>query len=225
MAPSDLPPLAIPSLINHTLRGEMERWRESLPPSLFPPSNSPLIHLCYWYIRILYELRLPESEPQELLAAAGQIATQLTHSANLTSPLTYHSTALAAITLIELTNHEGTKEKAEKSLLLLLQNRIAHSGWDEAIRELINKKQSSSAALPIMTESQHALTASQGLQRLADLATATEEGRENTASETKKEGEKIITAAPSPALQRYPQLRATIRIGYLSHVLGGDGDQ
>jgi hypothetical protein len=173
----------------------------------------------------LYELRLPESEPQELLVAAGHIVTQLTHNANPISPLTYHSTALAAITLIELTNHDSTKEEAEKSLQSLLQNRIAHSAWDEAIRGLINKKQSSSAALSTMTESQHALTASQGLQRLADLATATEEGRDTTTTESRKEGEHTSTTAPSPAQQRYPELRATIRIGYLSHVLGGDGGQ
>jgi hypothetical protein len=69
------------------------------------------------------------------------------------------------------------------------------SAWDEVIRGLINKKQSSGGAdIPNAPESQHALTASQNLQQLAELATATGEGRDSAAG---KEGEKTSMASAS----------------------------
>ncbi|TVY85080.1 putative transcriptional regulatory protein [Lachnellula suecica] len=219
VVPTDLTALIVPpiQLVGTLLRGELERWRESLPQTFFPPSNSPLVHLCYWNLRILMELRLPESEPQDLLAIAVQIVTQLTNNSNLISPLTYHSTALATLTLVELTSLESSKEEAEKSLQSLRQTRIAHSAWDEAIREMINRKQSPATTI---LESQHALTASQGLQRLADLATATEEGRDPVAADdSKKESEQIV---PLRSPQRYQELREAIRNGYLSYILGGE---
>lgn len=217
LAPTDLPPLSIPpsQLVGTLLRGELERWRESLPSTFFPSSNSPLVHICYWHLRILMELRLPQSEPSELLAAASNTVTQLSHNPHLVSPLTYHSTALAALVLLELTGHESAKEEADRNLTILSQNRIAPSAWNEAIRDLIHKKQSATA--PNVAESKDALMAIQNLQHLAELATATTEGRESAAG---KEGEK--TSLRRPSLQRYQELRGAIRTGYLSYILGGE---
>jgi hypothetical protein len=175
------------------------------------------------------ELRLPESEPFDLLVPAMNIVTQLTHNAGLVSPLTHHSTTLTAVTLIDLTAYDITREEAESGLKALLENRIAPSGWDASVREMIVKQQHSnpsggagSTVGPKTSDSQqHALTASQGLQRLADLATATEEGRDVSAGEGRRESEKSNKGPAGPHFQRFHDLKEFIRSGYLG-ALGGE---
>jgi hypothetical protein len=220
---TDLPPLGVrpASIVGTLLRGEMERWRESLPASFFPSSQSPLNHICYWHLRILLELTRAESEPLDLLAPAMHIVTQLKHNAQVISPLTYYSTALAAFTLLELMAYQITKEDAESGLKSLLEARIAPSGWDAAIRDMIVTKQQRLGASAIvgssnLADSQHALTASQGLQRLADLATATEERRDVSSGEGRKDSEKTDTVAAAAHSQRYHELRELVRSGYLT---------
>jgi hypothetical protein len=221
IAPTDVPAFAVPptSMSGMLLRGELERCRESFPPTFFPPSNTPLVHLCYWYLRILLELRLCPSEPEDILGPAMHIVTQLTHNTSFTSPLTHHATVLAASTLIELTGYDNTKDTAENGLRSLVENHIAPSGWDIAIRDLIvSKRNLGSSAGAGGAESQHALTASQGLQRLADLATATEEDRvDATTVESRKEGEQTNQgSAGNRFAERLQGLRDLITKGYMS---------
>ncbi|KAH8816177.1 hypothetical protein F5884DRAFT_212493 [Xylogone sp. PMI_703] len=233
ITPTDLPTLAIPPapIVGTLMRGELERCRESLPQTLFPPSKCPVLHLCYWSIRILLELRLPDSEPYELSGPAMNLITQLAHNTTTISPLNYHATALAALTLLELTGFETTREEAEGSLNTILDGRIAPSSWDSAIRDYIIKKRqpgssggaSGVAAGTQPSNAQQNLTtsASQGLQRLADLATATEEGRvESTASEGRRESEKSITTASNTQFKRYNELRELVRNGYIMAFTG-----
>jgi hypothetical protein len=201
------------------LRGELERCRESFPQGFFPPSNAPIIHLCYWYLRILLELRLSPSDPDDILGPAMHIVTQLTHNASFMSPLTHHATALAASTLIELAGYDKTKDSAEGGLRALVENHIAPSGWDAAIRDMIiSKRNQGSSTGADAAESQHALTASQGLQRLADLATATEGDRADAA--TVGGGKDSEQANPTPAglgfVERLQGLKDLVTKGYLS---------
>lgn len=207
LVPSDLSYVTTPpfKIICTLLRGELERWRESLPQNFFLLGSAQLVHICYSHLRILIELQLPEAEPLELLSTAAHIVADLTSNAALISPLPYQCAALAALTLIDLMDIESTKQEAEKSLQALLQIRIVPSSWDEAIRDFITKR---------LAPSSEALTASQGLQHLAELATAeTEEGRAE-----KDEGQ---VSRPPP--QNHPQLRSAVRSGYLSYILG-NGD-
>ena len=172
------------------------------------------------------ELHLPTSE-SELLGPAMNLVTQLIHNSNLNSPLTYYSTTLAALALSELREYEDTRPEAESGLKSLLESRIAPSSWDTAVREFIaNKNVQPAGPLPgsSTTESKHSLTASQGLQHLAELATATEEGRDISTTEGRKESEKSSTSVPEGATsQRYHELRQLVKGGYLSaFILGGD---
>jgi hypothetical protein len=171
------------------------------------------------------ELYLPTSE-SELLSPAMNLVTQLIHNSNLNSPLTYYSTTLTALTLNELREYDDTRPEAESGLKSLLESRIAPSSWDTAVREFIaNKKAQPAGTLPSSstTESKHSLTASQGLQHLAELATATE-GRDISTTEGRKESEMSSTSAPEGAIsQRYHDLRQLVKSGYLSaFLLGGD---
>ena len=170
-------------------------------------------------------MRLPEYEPQDLCNAAMPIVVQLTNNTGLVSPLTHLATAFAAVALIQCTESEHTRKEAEGGLSALLDGRIAVSGWDASIRDMIVKNKYSSqtsgaggAAGANSGTSQHADIASQGLQHLAELATATEEGKaEGSTGEVRKE---------SPKLQKYFSihafdLRELVRVGNWS-MLGGD---
>jgi predicted nucleotidyltransferase len=175
---------------------------------------------------MLVELTLPDSEPYDLLVGALRTVTQLIHNQGLITPLTYQSTTLAALALLELTEYETTRDEAETSLKSLVESRTAPSTWDAAVRELIaNRKQPASSTAPAVNsataESKHASVASQSLQRLADLATATEEGRDVTVGEERKEGERTGSGAAGAHFQRFHKLREVVRSGYLS-VFAGD---
>ncbi|KAL2069887.1 hypothetical protein VTL71DRAFT_14566 [Oculimacula yallundae] len=232
LAPRDTPTLGIPrdAVYSTLLRGELERFRESLPASALQPSGVPLLHMCYWHLRILVGLTLANFEPFELKEIAMHSIVQLVNNAGLVSPLTYQCTTLVALALLDLTEYEVTREEAEEALRSLIQEgRKVPSNWDAAIRDLIGHRYqpASNAAPPVnlgSTESKHASVASQSLQRLADLATATEEGRDVTVSEENKEGEreKSIPSpnpGPSPAgavFDGFHKLRELVRSGYLS---------
>ncbi|PBP27742.1 C6 finger domain-containing protein [Diplocarpon rosae] len=213
LVPLELPPFSVASgpIYGTLLRGELERFRETLPVSFFPPSNAPLVHICYWHLRLLVDLTLPDAEPSDLLTSASRIVLQLVNNQGLVAPLTYQSTTLAALALLDLTEHEATREEAGRSLQPLIERSIAPSSWDVAVRDLIVSRMQSSP------ESKHASVASQSLQRLADLATATEEGRDVAVSEERKEGEKANTSGPTGAhFRNFKRLRELVKNGYLS---------
>jgi hypothetical protein len=226
MIPTDLPAPITPSvpLLSTLVRGELERFREVLPPSLSTPSNAPVFHLVFWILRLLLALRLPESQPQDLCDAAVQIVHTLTSNANLISPLTHLAAAFAAVVLIKCTYEEETRKEAETGLSAFLDGRIPPSGWDASIKEMIIKNSNASqssgaggAAGANPGTSQHAVIASQGLQHLAELATATEEG--NAESST-GEGRKDSKSQKYLSIRAF-DLRELVRIGDWSK-LGGD---
>lgn len=222
---TDLPALSIPSsqVIPTLLRGELERWRESLPTSIMTPTNSPIIHLCYWSTRILLELRRPDSEPHDLLEAAIRLSTLLINNSSRVTPLTYHATILATLTLIEVSGYNATRKEAEEGLKSLLEGRIAPSSCDSNVRDLINKKLRSLASTSNPPEGQHDATSSQNLQRLADLATATEGIMDATAGEGRKQADNSNSTTPIDCSSaRYQNLRKMIREGYITAILSTD---
>jgi Fungal specific transcription factor domain len=221
--PIEIPSLGLPpfAILGTFLRGELERWREVLPESL---SNSPLIHLCYWYLRISVELKQADSDSSSLLSSAIKIVTQLTHNPSLVTPLTYHSTVMATLTLIKLAEYDSTKVEAESGLKGLMENRIAPSAWDSTVRDMINnRKQAGVAALTSSAESKHASTAAQGLQHLAELATANEEGRDVAMGESRNEGESFAANSAGVHHQFHQSLQEIVKNGYLRVLSGESG--
>jgi hypothetical protein len=184
-------------VIGILLRGELERLRESIPPQFLPLNEASVFHICYWHLRILVELALEESSPTAMFDVALHLVTQLNSYSGVFSPLIHYCLALAALTLIDLLEYENTREDAEKALKSLLDTRQAHSSWDPAIRTLItNQLQRPSNVSLGMSSS---IVASQSLQRLADLATATGEGRDIVGGEDRNMGEKSITTTSASA--------------------------
>ncbi|KUJ23072.1 uncharacterized protein LY89DRAFT_166528 [Mollisia scopiformis] len=232
----DLPPMNFnPPVYGSILRGELERLRESFSGSLFPPTQAPVLHICFWHMRILIELTLEESTPTAMADAVLNLVTQLNRHVGVFSPLIHYCLALAALTLIELLEYEETRNDAELALKSLLNTRVAYSSWDTPVREMITNRlqRPSSASLGMSSSaaesSKHAAVASQSLQRLADLATATG-GREVGGGEDRNEGEKgtIPAAASTPASARnlypyYSNLRRVVGDGILNaFMIGGE---
>ncbi|KAE8453456.1 hypothetical protein EG329_010317 [Mollisiaceae sp. DMI_Dod_QoI] len=230
---ADQPTLSFnPGPYGRVNRGELEKFRESLPDTVFPPSQAPVLHICYWHVRILIELNLMDSEPKEMLDAVLNLLTQLIHNGVL-SPLIHYCTILCALALIELLEYEDSREKADAGLKVLLDNRKPLSSWDAAVRDLISNQLQRPPNAPLgmsTAESQHASVASQSLQRLADLATATEAGRDVAGGEERKEGDDKgasasapVPAGPAKHFKYYANLRRLVRNGILYALpIGGE---
>jgi hypothetical protein len=208
LIPTDIPNLSFPpvSILGVLMRGELERCRESFGPTVLGSTN--IIHITYWILSIHLLVCLPESDPSEFLAPALNIVTHLTQPASHLNPLAHHAVALAASTLVELTKYSSTKEQAEKGLKSLLEGRPYSSAWEVAIREMVAKKQGGSPAGDSAAGGSHSVLAAQGLQHLADLATAAP-----TTAGSESEKTSAQQAAEQPPLNG---LRDTFKAGYLS---------
>ncbi|KAG9228822.1 hypothetical protein BJ875DRAFT_489498 [Amylocarpus encephaloides] len=219
LAAEDLPQLASRpvQIVDTLLRGELERWRETLPTPLSNPSN--VILMCYWHVRMLLELRLTEPDASELLTIASSISNLASQNPDLSTPLTYHTTGLSALVLVHLTSVEKTKDMAGGAILALLDSRLVPPGSDNIIREMTNKKkhlsnQTSGSTATIDLESQ-AMTANLGLRRLADIATAAE-GSSDAMADIQNEGEKSARLGHDTLSSCRQELKAAIKSGYLN---------
>jgi hypothetical protein len=222
LASSDLPPLTVHrATYSHLLKGQLELWRHEFSDSFILPSDHPVVHLSYWYAFIQVRLPSPEDEQIDLAKAVYHIASQMSFHPDLRSPFLHHFKLLAARTLPLLLQHEKTKKDAEYALSMLLEPRVAATPWDPQIRDLLGKRRSSDAGagagagVQKQDDNQNMITAAnQGLQRLADLATASTEDRDSNANANasasasgatpseaapRKDGEATTTTAPAPA--------------------------
>lgn len=147
----------------------MEMWRAHFPGDI-PPSVEPVLHLAYWHCRLLAFMFMPSALITDVTWAVKESVRLLTSHAQMMSPLNHHFTSLTTLCLIEMSKAEKSSEEATQLLSNLLGASIAPSTWDEAIRAKIRD------ALRPRTGSGAVATASQSLQHLADLATATDNG-------------------------------------------------
>lgn len=142
----------------------MELFREVLPQSI-TPSTHPIIHMVYWHCRLLAYLFQTTAKSSDILWPCKETASLLLTNTQLLSPLNHHFFCLTALSLIELTKVEQTREEATTLLRQLLDTHLAPSTWDALIRDCISDHIRPSTAQD---------AANQSLQHLADLATATE---------------------------------------------------
>jgi hypothetical protein len=196
LIPTDVPQLFFPpiSILHVLMRGELERCRESFGPTVIGSTN--VIHVTYWILSIQLLVCLPESEPSEFLAPVLNIVTHLAQPDTHLTPLAHYAVALAASTLVELAKYSSTRDQAEKGLKLLLEGRSYSSAWDAAVRDMVAKKQ-------------RGVLAAQGLQHLANIATA---APAPPGGESEKTGPEQASSPEQPL----KGLRDAFKAGYLN---------
>ncbi|QSZ35944.1 hypothetical protein DSL72_007066 [Monilinia vaccinii-corymbosi] len=201
LSSSDLPPYAVHrGLHARLLKTQLELWRQDLSKSGITPIDSPVTHIAYWSAYLLVLLHTPQEDLDEQIRATHYITSQLSFNTEMRSPLIHYFKSFAALALPNLLQFEGTTKDAETTLKTFLEGRLAASPWDNSIREflianletqgrlsigqgqsqvqLVTQQAASSGTNAKADDNQHMITAAnQGLQRLADLATASTEDR------------------------------------------------
>lgn len=149
--------------ISRLLRGELERFRESVEVGW---GSLSLLHVAYYHVKLLTMRHNSSSEPRQLLEPALRMATMLDHSSMPITPLNHHFAALALITLVDLADLDETREEAWRGIQQLdealkkrrgMATREDSVGWDRAIKDLISKRMEMRGGAG-------------GLQHLAELA-------------------------------------------------------
>ncbi|KAH8666284.1 hypothetical protein BX600DRAFT_511229 [Xylariales sp. PMI_506] len=146
----------------------IDLFREMLP-TVITPETSPVVHFAYWHCRTLAYLFQGKARETNLMWCSREATSLLLANTELLSPLNHHFFCLAALTLMELTKLESHREEATSKLKELLEAPVALSSWNGIIRERMSEQLN-----PSTTQASMEATASQSLQHLADLATATE---------------------------------------------------
>ncbi|ESZ89727.1 hypothetical protein SBOR_9890 [Sclerotinia borealis F-4128] len=200
LASTDLPTYAVyRGLHTRLLRTQLELWCRDFSKSGITPIESPVLHITYWSAYLLILLHTPQEDRDEQVRAAHYIVSQLSFNSDMRSPLTHHYKCFAALALPNLLRFEVTKKAAEDILKTFLEGRLAASAWDASIRDFVIKNigaqrrsSGSQGQGPLVAQqttggssvnakvddNQHMIAAAnQGLQRLADLATASTEDR------------------------------------------------
>ncbi|KAK6346600.1 Glucose-responsive transcription factor [Orbilia brochopaga] len=132
--------------VSRLLRGELERFRESVDSVL---NSLNLVHIAYWHVKLLF-LRLNDAtEPGQLIGPVTHIATILNSVQTPVTPLSYHFVALAILTLVDLLDYGETRIDAEKGIMLIAEalearrgvsSREDSAGWDRTIKDFISRR-------------------------------------------------------------------------------------
>lgn len=144
------------------LHDYIENYREDLPAHIEPTSH-PIVHLAYWHCKLLITLLTPEAPTADIMWPTKEQINLLTANAHLRSPLVNHFASLVAMALSKLLKLDRSREEAAQLTKDIVER--AGSVWDgvrDKLAEQLRPPSSVEAA------------ASQGLQHLADLATAHE---------------------------------------------------
>ena len=130
------------------LRGELERFRETVEPLWAQRGPLGLVELAYYHVKLLSLRHASRTDPVQLLAPAIRIADILSSAQNPTTPLSHHFAALALGALLDLADFEETKKDAcagIEKLMDALEKRWTtpardEDGWDKAIKDLIERR-------------------------------------------------------------------------------------
>ena len=137
-----------PSHMAKLLRGELERFRETVEPMWIERGSFSLIELAYYHVKLLCQRHALNTGPHQLLGPAVRIADILSSVQTPITPLSHHFAALVLSTLLDLTDCEETKKEAcvyIEKLIDSLDKRQnaptrADDGWDKAIKDLIERR-------------------------------------------------------------------------------------
>ncbi|KYK55178.1 binuclear Zn cluster-containing/DNA binding domain-containing protein [Drechmeria coniospora] len=141
----------------------IENYREDLPPHV-DAASYPLVHLAYWHCRLLVTLLTPGATATDTMWPTKELANLLSLNGHLRSPLINHFVSLVVLSLSKLAKADSAREETTR-LIKEIVDAPGGDHWDGARDRLAEQLRPSSSV---------EATASQGLQHLADLATAHE---------------------------------------------------
>lgn len=141
----------------------IEDYREDLPAHM-EPASYPLVHFAYWHCKILVSLLTPGARPAEILWPTKEQINLLFANPHIRSPLVNHFASLVSMSLTKLNKLDSSRDEATEIIKEVL-DKPPGSIWD-AVKDKLSEQ--------IRPPSSVEATASQGLQHLADLATAHE---------------------------------------------------
>lgn len=142
----------------------IEDYREDLPAHIEPASH-PMVHMAYWHCRLIVILLTPGATPSETIWATKELINLLSANDYLRSPLISHFVSLVSMSLAKLVKLDRSREEATQLIKDIVDKPA--TAWDGVREKLTDKLRPASSV---------EATASQGLQHLADLATAHEGG-------------------------------------------------
>ncbi|KAM0351981.1 hypothetical protein ACHAPU_002499 [Fusarium lateritium] len=140
----------------------IENYREDLPAHIEPASH-PMVHLAYWHCKLIVVLLTPGATPAETIWPTKELITLLFANEYLRSPLVNHFVSLVSLSLAKLVKIDMSSEEATQLIKDIVEKPAAV--WDGVREKLADHMRPTSSV---------EATASQGLQHLADLATAHE---------------------------------------------------
>ena len=211
--------------ISKLLYGELERFQESVHPSM---ASLPIVNLAYLHVILLIRFYTPSVGPQDLLDPAQQMINILKSSTLPVSPLGQHFITLASLNLIGLVDSIETIDEACADLHTLMEilnePRTSLDGWNESILSVVRRKQrhyQQASAPPARSKGRR--TAHLGsLHHLGDLAVHGERRGSSSKAVGADPAIRVDSSSPSsspqPASASSVVLDASIlsRIGYLT---------
>ncbi|KAF9769333.1 hypothetical protein IL306_013264 [Fusarium sp. DS 682] len=148
--------------IAHILGDYVENYREDLPAHILPTSH-PVVHLAYWHCKLMVVLLTPGATPTETSWPTKEVINLLFANEHLRSPLVNHFVSLVAMSLAKLVKIDKSREEATQLIKDIVEKpNEMWNGVRDKLAEFLRPTSSMEVA------------ASQGLQHLADLATAHE---------------------------------------------------
>jgi hypothetical protein len=138
------------------------------------PELSPVVHLVFWHARMLAYLLNPSVKATDLMWTVRESTAILVSDGPIVSPFTHHCLVLTTLCLMSLKKVDKSRDEANKLLQDLLDS-PASSVWETLVHDKIAQQLRPVAGQALVPSAAEA-AASQGLQHLADLATASVAG-------------------------------------------------
>ncbi|EWG39500.1 hypothetical protein FVEG_15018 [Fusarium verticillioides 7600] len=149
-------------IVARILADYVENYREDLPAHILATSH-PVVHLAYWHCKLMVVLLTPGATPTETLWPTKEVINLLFANEHVRSPLVNHFVSLITMSLAKLVKIDKSREEATQLIKDIVEKpNEMWNGVRDKLSEFLRPTSSVEAA------------ASQGLQHLADLATAHE---------------------------------------------------
>lgn len=116
----------------------VENFREDLP-SHVEPLTYPVIHLTYWYSRLLAYLLNPSAKSRDVMWPCKELVALLVATPQMASPIHHHFMVLVVLSLAELSKLEKTKDEANNLLAELRTLPTPANTWNGVIGERLGE--------------------------------------------------------------------------------------